>query len=239
MKRYKLPSKSLLAWFLNCFWLFFWFFIILSISNWISWDKELDQSTYMKLLFFSIVFLAQILFIKRLTHMQWTSFTPIWVKERQKIKIGPLLLLTSHHPSNDSLESHELTICNIQWCSGCYAMTVGTIISFLLLLAIFYIDITIFSLNYLYICLLGILFIQTSLSKYILPQLLNWEPTGLLRFFLNALLPIGLIMCLIGTYAAEISIFMSSLSIFGLLPILGFRFLLAYEEHYNIERQIY
>lgn len=201
----------------------------------IFWNQTLDQSPFLQTLFFILLMFGMLVIIKRLAHIRLVNLTPFWFSSSKEVKIGPLLLLTSHHPQLNGLESHELSIGNLRLCSGCYGSIAGLFLSYFLIVVVILVENLVDQNNFGIIYLLSIIFIQLALGKYILAELYQ-EPAGYFRFALNASFPIGTIIIIISVYSAQESVLLALATLIILVIPIGSRLLLARLEHGHLEK---
>lgn len=230
-----LVLHPVVIWFTSLGWLLVLFLLVSNTFLVLNLDQTLDQSPFLMLLVFLILVSGQLLIIKRLAHARRVSLFPFWIHSKKQLKIGPIVILTQHHPPEQYLDAHEIDIFGSQICSGCYGTILGIILGLSLLTILSAFPIPGNGNLFLILYLSGVLFVQLSFSKYLLPFILNKEPTGIFRLLLNAALPIGINLLLVSIYESQQSVVLTLLTLFGLTIPLLFRLLLAQVEHTSLE----
>ena len=231
-----LVLHPVVIWFTSMGWLLLLYLLVINIPLILNLDQELDQSPFLILLVFLILVSGQLLIIKRLSHARRVSLFPFWIRSKKQLKIGPIVILTQHHPPEQYLDAHELNIFGNQVCSGCYGTILGIIIGLILLSILGLFPPAPASGNLpLMLYASGVIFVQLSFSKYLLPLMLNKEPTGAFRLLLNASLPIGINLMLVSIYVSQQSVVLTLLTLFGLAVPLAFRLLFAQVDHTQLE----
>ena len=230
----RIVTQLSVIWMINVFWLGLWYVLLANSSMFIFWDRTLDQSPFLQALFFLLLIFGMLVIIKRLAHIRLVKLTPFLLSSSKEVKIGPLLLLTSHHPTHNDLESHELSIGNLRVCSGCYGSITGIFLGSFLIVVVFLVENLVDQNNFGIIYLLGIIFMQLALGKYIIAETFR-EPAGYFRFFLNASFPIGIIIIIISVYSAQESVLLALVTLLVLLIPVGSRLLLARLEHNHLD----
>lgn len=228
-------SKPVLIWLTSLFWLIILFLIVTNIAVILTWDQTLDQSPFLTLLLFLIIVSGQLLIVKRLAHARRVSLFPFWIQSTRHLKIGPVVILTNHHPAEQYLDAHEIEIRSSRICSGCYGTIIGIIIGLALVIIFGIVAFPVIGDSFGIMYGIGIVLVQLSFGKYIFPVLFKLEPTGKFRLALNASLPVGINLLLISMYLSQKSIILTFLMLFGLAIPLLFRLLFAQVEHTSLE----